>query len=72
MAVCECGHSEERHDGEELICLVPDCDCEEFIEVYKEEGGEEYEDAHEDDFWAENVFTDDEPVPEEEEETGII
>ena len=72
MAVCECGHSEERHDPEDGVCLGADCECEEFIEMYNEEGGEEYEDAHDDDFYAEGVFEDDELIPEEDEEMGII
>jgi hypothetical protein len=29
--VCPCGHSNEQHgSGEERVCLVPDCPCEEF------------------------------------------
>jgi hypothetical protein len=60
MAVCECGHPEERHDVDELICLVPDCACEEFLEVYS---GEEEIFG---DFYERETFNDDELVPEDE------
>lgn len=62
MAVCECGHPEERHDVDELICLVPDCECEEFLEVYN--GPDEiFSDG---DFYEGETFNDDELVPEDE------
>ena len=69
MAVCECGHSEERHDPEDGICLGADCECEEFIEMYNEEGGNrKRRSIHEDNFYAEEVFEDDELIPEDEDE----
>ena len=72
MAVCECGHSEERHDPEDGICLGSDCECEEFIEMYNEENiesGEAYEDLS---FYAEEVFEDDELIPDDEETGNYI
>lgn len=67
MAVCECGHSEERHDPEDGVCLGSNCECEEFIEMYNEENIESGE-AYEDGFYAEEVFEDDELIPEDEDE----
>jgi hypothetical protein len=63
MAVCECGHPEERHDPEENICLVNDCVCEEFLENFS--GDEECEEIFPDE---QEDFDDDSIIYEEPEE----
>jgi len=65
MALCECGHSEERHDPEENICQVGDCECEEFLES----PSEDY--ANDADFYTEGFFSDGELIPEDDDSSRI-